>query len=151
AGHEVTWFTSSFDHYLKRQRSIVDERLQVAPGFVIEMLACRGYASNVSLRRILHNRQFAARFRQHFAAAASRPDVMVTDLPTIEAAAAVVALGRANRIPTLVSVRDIWPDSFPDLLPPAVRPLAAPLIAMLQRQAAFALHHTTAVIGISPH
>ena len=148
-GHSVTWYTSSFDHYFKRQRASRDDRIEVGPGFAIEVLACRGYASNVSLSRILHNRQFARRFRQRFLAAPDRPDMLVTDIPTTETAATVVALGRSGGIPTVLSVRDTWPDSFPDLLPRPVRPLAAPFISVLARQARFALRHATALVGIS--
>lgn len=149
AGHDVTWFTSTFDHYLKRQRSKADIRIVISPSFVIEVLACHGYRRHVGLARILHNRQFARRFRQRFLKSDVRPDLLVTDIPTTEAAATVVALGKQQTIPTVVSVRDIWPDSFADQLPPLLRPFAAPVVEIFNRQAAFALRHATSVISIS--
>src|SRR4051812_47823103 len=53
-GHETIWFTSSFDHYQKRQRSAGDQVLQVAPNLTIKVLRARGYHDNISMRRFLH-------------------------------------------------------------------------------------------------
>lgn len=149
AGHRVTWFTSSFDHYRKRHRTRTDQSLRTPAGLAIEVLVCRGYRRNVGLARVLHNHQFARRFAQRYRRAAVRPDLLLADIPTTEAAATVVRLGRQDGIPTVVSVRDTWPDAFLSVLPRLLRPLASPAWLVFDQQARFALRQATAVIGVS--
>lgn len=148
-GHETTWFTSTFDHYHKHQRLLPDQPIALAPNLSIQMLHGLGYSHNLSLRRILHNIDFARRWRRHAEARRDRPDILLTDIPTIETAASVVAFGRAHGIPTLVSVRDTWPDSFSKYVPWPLHPLARPGIALMDRRLRYAAHHATSMVGIS--
>ncbi len=148
-GHRTTWFTSTFDHYQKRQRGEADATIPAAPNLTVEMFRGPGYLRNVSLGRIRHNRAFAARWRDYAAKAAMLPDVLVTDLPTTEAAAAVADFGAERNIPVVLSIRDLWPDFFLDYLPPGLRPLGRPFIWPLEQQARRATRKATSIIGIS--
>lgn len=148
-GHATTWFTSSFDHYQKRQRTDRDETVHSAPNLAIEVFRGPGYGRNVSLARIAHNSSFAQRWRQFADASAHKPDILVTDIPTTEAAEAVVQFAKANGIPTVLSIRDLWPDFFVEYLPPALRPFARPFVAPLDRQARYAAANATSLIGTS--
>ncbi|EXL02348.1 glycosyl transferase family 1 [Aquamicrobium defluvii] len=149
-GHEVVWFTSSFDHYGKRQRSRRDETHRISDNYRIEMLHAPGYRHNVSPFRVWHNRRFARAFRAFADRAAERPDVIVADLPTTEAAEAAIGLARRWAIPSLLSIRDLWPDFFSDFLPSPARPLAHLVLGGFERQADYACRHATALVGISP-
>jgi hypothetical protein len=148
-GHETVWFTSSFDHYQKRQRPGGDQTIVAAPNLTIEVLAGPGYARNVSLKRIAHNRHFARRWRAYAAASATPPDILLPDLPTTQEAQAVVAFGHENGIPSVLSIRDLWPDFFLDYLPRPFRPLARPFVGVLDAQARYACANATALVGIS--
>jgi hypothetical protein len=148
-GHETVWFTSSFDHYQKRQRPGGDQTIAAAPNLTIEVLAGPGYTRNVSLRRIAHNRHFARRWREHAEASAAPPDILLPDLPTTQEAQAVVEYGRRNGIPTVLSIRDLWPDFFLDYLPGPLRPLARPFVGVLDAQARYACANATSLVGIS--
>ncbi len=147
-GHATTWFTSTFDHYQKRQRAAADATIPAAPNLTVEMFRAPGYVRNISIGRIRHNRAFAARWRD-YAARARRPDVLVTDIPTTETAAAVAAFGAEQNIPVVLSIRDLWPDFFTDYLPPMLRPLARPFIWPLERQARLAAGKASSIVGIS--
>ena len=149
AGHETTWFTSTFDHYLKRQRAERDEETVVSPTLTIKAFHARAYRRNISLDRIIHNRQFARRFRD-FAENASPPDIVVTDIPTTEAALEAVRYASSRGIPSVVSIRDLWPDFFVDFIPAALRPLARPFISRLDRQVREACRDASALVGVSP-
>jgi len=140
-GHETTWFTSNFDHYHKRWRPLPDRPLAPVANLGIQMLPGLGYSRNLGLRRILHNIDFARRWRRHVETRGDRPDLILTDIPTIETAAAVVAFGRAHGIPTLVSVRDTWPDSFNSYVPWPLHPLSRPGIAWMDRRLRYAARH----------
>ncbi len=148
-GHATTWFTSTFDHYQKRRRGDRDATLVPEPNLTIEMFRGRGYARNVSLARIGHNRDFAARWLRYAHASSQLPDILVTDIPTTEAAEAVVRFAKSNGIPTVLSVRDLWPDFFVDYLPPPLRPIARPFVFPLDRQVRYAAANTTSLLGIS--
>jgi hypothetical protein len=148
-GHETVWFTSSFDHYRKRQRPGGDQTIAAAPNLTIEVLAGPGYTRNVSLKRITHNRHFARRWREYAAASAAPPDILLPDLPTTQEAQAAVAFGRENGIPSVLSIRDLWPDFFLDYLPAPLRPLAKPFVGVLDAQAREACANATSLVGIS--
>jgi hypothetical protein len=148
-GHETVWFTSSFDHYQKRQRPGGDQTIAAAPNLTIEVLVGPGYSRNVSLKRIAHNRHFARRWQDYAAASSAPPDILLPDLPTTQEAQAVVAYGRENGIPTVLSIRDLWPDFFLDYLPAPLRPLARPFVGVLDAQARYACANATSLVGIS--
>lgn len=146
-GHETIWFTSSFNHYSRKQRPAGS--FEPAPNLSIEVLSAPGYSKNISLKRILHNHRFGVMFRQAAMAAVERPDVIIADLPTTEAASTAVAFGREVGIPTIVTIRDLWPDFFADFAPDLLKPVARLGLWPLDRQARFACRHATALIGIS--
>ena len=112
-GHAVTWWSSQFHHQLKIMRD-VPASVPLRPnskGPEMIFLPSRGYASHLSLRRFLDHRDT----RRAFAALAPtqpRPDVILCAWPTIDLAFAVVEFGRANNIPVILDIRDLWPDIF---------------------------------------
>ena len=148
-GIAARWFTSSFDHYQKRQREPRRQTVWPEDNLEISILPGPGYRRNVSIGRISHNRAFAQAFIVETAKSGTLPDVIVTDIPTTEAAAAAVAFGKARGIPTIVSIRDLWPDFFAAHFPPAVRPLARMLVKPLELQARNACLGASSLVGIS--
>lgn len=147
-GMDVRWFTSTFDHYQKRQRPS-DNKLAVSDNYSITVLSAPGYAKNVGLARLRHNRAFANRFERFARAESEWPDILVTDVPTTETAESVVKFGKAADIPTVLSIRDLWPDFFEDFAPKWLRPLARTALLPLTRQARFACANATSIVGIS--
>jgi glycosyltransferase involved in cell wall biosynthesis len=146
-GHETSWWTSTFDHYGKRQRANEDRSL-AWEGVTIRMLRSVGYKRNVSLRRFVEHRQIA----QKFAAQARdlpRPDVIFASLPTIELSRAAVEFGREANVPVLLDIRDLWPDAIIDLAPRGARWLARMLMAPMSRSATTALRNCSGIVGIS--
>lgn len=148
-GHDVTWITSTFEHYEKRHRSDRRRTDVIAPNYRIELLPGPGYPRNISLARVIHNRHFAAAFEAFADAAQTKPDVIVSDIPTTESAAAAVRVGNRLNVPTVLSIRDLWPDFFTNHLPALARPFAWPVLWPLRRQARFACRNADAIVGIS--
>ncbi|WP_235883078.1 glycosyltransferase [Rhizobium rhizophilum] len=146
-GHETTWFTSSFNHYSRKHRPV--GRFEPVPNLSVEVLSAPGYEKNISLKRVLHNHRFGVSFRQAAMAAVERPDVIIADLPTTEAASTAVAFGRLVGIPTIVTIRDLWPDFFSDFAPKLLKPLVRLGLWHLEAQSRFACHHATSLVGIS--
>ena len=146
-GHEVLWWSSSFDHYKKRQRVSEDTSANWEGG-EIRMLKSIGYKSNVSFRRFIEHAGVARKFKKQ-ASAYPKPDVILVSLPTIELAAESVAFAKRNEVPVLVDIRDLWPDLLVDVFPEHIRWLGRLLLFPLIRRATYALRECTGIVGIS--
>jgi glycosyltransferase involved in cell wall biosynthesis len=147
-GHEVTWWTSAFDHSRKRKIAIQAESVRVNDRLTLRLLDGGGYQSNVSIRRIRDHRRLAglldAGLRRE-----PLPDIIVCSLPPIELAFSAVQFGIERNVPTVLDMRDMWPDIFVDEFPRGTRGLAKLLLKPFFRQAEQACRGATAITGIT--
>jgi glycosyltransferase involved in cell wall biosynthesis len=146
-GHETTWFTSSFNHYSRQRRGT--GAISPQENLTVEILNAPGYSRNIGARRLIHNHCFARRFLKVARVNKQLPDVIVADLPTTDAAAAAVRFGLEAEIPTVLTIRDLWPDFFSDFVPRPLGTLARFALQPLNNQTRFACRHATSLIGIS--
>ncbi len=146
-GHQVTWWTSRFDHHRKVLRD-EDAARGTGSRVHIEFLQGDPYPSNVSLARMRHNRQTAADFRRR-AAAAAAPDVILCSYPTVELSDAAVVYGQRNGVPVILDIRDLWPDIFLNLVPRLAQPLARLALHGMFRASRRACAGATAILGIT--
>lgn len=147
-GHEVLWWSSTFDHSRKRSRG--DEReVSLPDGSRIRMLHGPAYRRNVSLARLANHRAIGRRFRE-LAPAEPTPDVILASWPTIELSREAVTYGRARGIPVVLDVRDLWPDIFVELAPPTARGLARLAVSPMTRAARAAFGGAAAITGVTP-
>ncbi|MEO8577380.1 MAG: glycosyltransferase WbuB, partial [Gemmatimonadales bacterium] len=102
-GHDVTWWTSTFDHTHKRQRFPEHTRVEVGENLVLQLLLARPYSSNISIARLRNHREAAKAFEEMAEAANSveRPDVIFATMPTVELAAAAARFGAKHEIPVI--------------------------------------------------
>jgi glycosyltransferase involved in cell wall biosynthesis len=121
-GHEVTWWTSSFNHTKRAQRTTEQMAVRVSPNLTIRIVPEPGYSKSVSVRRILSHATCARRFRK-MAMADPRPDVILVSYPTIELSRAAIRLGKKMDVPVVVDIRDLWPDIFLQIFPRGLRGL----------------------------
>lgn len=142
-GHEVTWFSNRFSHHSKVQRDGPDARV-LPGGERLILLNSRGYRSNVSVERYLDHRDLAKDFLAR-APTEERPDLIVASMPTIDLCKAAVEFGQSIGVPTVVDIRDLWPDSIWDLAPRRLRPAMALATLPLERQLRSALTSATAL------
>lgn len=149
-GHDVTWITSTFNHYARQHRSDRNETRTLANRYRIEILRAPGYSSSTGPYRVWHNRYFAQAFRDFAARSTDRPDVIATDIPTTETAEAAIRLAQRWGVPSLLSVRDLWPDLFHNFAHPAIRPFLAMPMKHFERQVSYACKNATCIVGISP-
>ncbi len=147
-GHEVLWWTSSFDHVRKRQRTTQDQSITVREGYDIRLLATNSYPRNVSLRRVKNHRMVAKKFAQQ-ARQKPLPDVIVCSWPLVELCAEAVRFGKANGIPVVLDIRDMWPDAIVDLAPRFLRRAAKLALRGVYREAEYAASNATSIMGIT--
>ena len=148
AGHDVTWWTSAFDHQSKRFRTTLSEVLPVSGNQRLILLHGREYRRNVSLQRIRNHREIAAEFVR-LSEGQAQPDVVLCSYPTIELSIEATNYGRAKRVPVVLDVRDLWPDSFLDIAPAALRPLLRLPLASMFRDGRRALAQADAIWGVT--
>src|SRR5579864_4701131 len=124
-GHEVTWWTSNFDHSGKRHR-VSPAVVVLRKNLTLHMLAGCGYDKNISFERIKHNRSVAQSFT-----AATRgvsiddlPDVIVACLHTLELSEAAATFAESQGIPLVIDIVDIWPEVYLRAFPGPLKRLA---------------------------
>lgn len=112
-GHQVTWWTAQFHHQLKSMRDVTPS-VPLCPdpdGPEMIFLPSRGYTSHLSPKRFLDHADVRRAFTR-LAPTQPPPDVILCAWPTIDLAFAAVQFGRANGIPVVLDIRDLWPDIF---------------------------------------
>jgi glycosyltransferase involved in cell wall biosynthesis len=147
-GHNVVWWTSTFDHFRKQHHFSDDSTVDVAPRLHLRALRGCGYSRNISLSRFRDHVLIARKFSAA-AANCETPDILVAALPTIELCAACVDYGEPRGIPVVLDMRDMWPDIFLDVLPRPLRFLGRAPLAPLYRQARRACARAAAIIGVT--
>ena len=145
-GHEVTWWTSTFDHTQKKHHAEQDTDVRLPNGVELRMLRGHGYRRNVSLSRVLDHRKVARSFLRS-ANQAPPPDVIMASFPTIELADAATSFGAKRGIPCVIDIRDLWPDLYAEVLPRWLRGAAAPFIAVVRKRAARVCRKAFAITG----
>ena len=116
-GHNVIWWTSTFDHYNRRHRFNVDTRILIREGFYIQYLKGLGYKKNISIPRIIDNNLVARKFKKLAFLEKDKPDLILSSVPTSELSLEATKFAKKNNIPIILDIRDLWPDVFLDVLP----------------------------------
>ncbi len=148
-GHEVVWWSSTFDHMAKKQRFPRDTVVDIGERYRLILLHSLAYNANISFRRILNHIGIARRFSA-LAPREPQPDIIVTSLPTLELAIAAIQYGKHHNVPVVVDIRDLWPDIFLELSPHLLRPIWRMVLDPYFRLAAAIFRQATAIIGITP-
>lgn len=148
-GHEVVWWTSTFDHFTKKHRFPRDHSVAVQSKLTINLLHSIGYSHNVSVSRIVDHVQLGLKFRRR-ACREQRPDIIHCSFPTIDFSLAATSFGRRNAIPVVLDIQDMWPDVFIDLAPHWGRPMAKGMVWPMYAMLAKCCRQATAITGMSP-
>lgn len=148
-GHDVIWWTSTFDHFRKRHLFEADTFLSINERLQIKLLHGCGYRTNVSFSRIRDHRQIANKFSKLIRKSENKPDIIVSALPTIELCLESVKYTKEVGIPVVLDMRDMWPDIFIDSAPMPVRPLARLLLSSMFDNAKIACSGASAITGIT--
>ena len=148
-GHQVSWWTSTFDHARKQQRFSSTTSIDLDSGITIKLLHGCGYPRSVSFKRLLDHAILARQFTQ-LTSDLTPPDVILCSLPPLELPVAVTEYGILNNVPVIVDVRDLWPDLFLELAPPWARFLMNISLYPMRRQARKACKNAYAITGNAP-
>jgi glycosyltransferase involved in cell wall biosynthesis len=151
-GHEVVWWTSTFDHNYKRQRYHKDTTVRVAAGIELRFLYAPSYSANISIARLRNHYLLGRAFARAAASTPEHelPDVIFATMPIVELAAAAARFGKAHDIPVIIDIRDLHPDIYLNLVPKALHPLARRAMDRLYRELRTSLKLASGIIAIAP-
>ena len=117
-GHRVTIIASSFDHTTRQEIHVSEgktSRLEVVDGVRFLWLRTPPYKKN-SPKRLWNMMVFAHKvFGLRAGDLGEPPDVVLGSSPHLFAAWAAERLARRHRVPFVLEVRDLWPQSLVDL------------------------------------
>jgi len=147
-GHDVLWWTSSYDHNKKKHRSHADTTLAVNDRYHIRLLHSVGYKRNVSIQRLINHYMIARKFIKS-AGFEKKPDIILCSLPTLELSLAAVEYGRKEQIPVILDMRDMWPDIFENVFPLWSRKFVRLLLLPMFQTVRSACKNATAIVGIT--
>ncbi|MDD5208169.1 MAG: GNAT family N-acetyltransferase [Elusimicrobiales bacterium] len=148
-GHQVVWWTSTFDHFKKKHLFQTHTSVKLENGLDIRLIHGTGYSKNISFSRIWDHKQISFTFYNWIRQETELPDIILAAFPTIELASMCVDYGNERGIPVLVDVRDLWPDIFAEVLPPVLKGFAKLALTPMNTLAVMTLKRSTGIIGIS--
>ncbi|MDO6657808.1 glycosyltransferase family 4 protein [Anaerobacillus sp. 1_MG-2023] len=116
-GHHVTLLTSSFKHGEKEFRdpqkiNVLSESLPYKIVIIQEL----GYSKNVGFDRIWSHRHFAKQLTTYLKTLEQKPDVIYCAYPMMGAAYEVGKYAKRNKIPFIIDIQDVWPESIKNTL-----------------------------------
>jgi glycosyltransferase involved in cell wall biosynthesis len=153
-GHNVIWWSSSFNHYDKKQRDInkINDK-----EFEIRIIKTRPYKKNISLARLVNHRQFAKNFFLTAKDLLNKgelipPDKYIVSIPPLQISQAVFQLRKIWGGKVILDIQDAWPETFYRFIPGGdkIRKSLGPIVfAPWFQQARRAYAQTNAISGVA--
>ena len=146
AGYDVEVITTDFQHFEKRPRDKEKIRNQSYP-FRITFIHAPAYKKNIDLRRIMSNRTAARNVRSYLEQNIRRFDAVYVSIPANDIGAVVTEICKANHVPCIVDVEDLWPEAMAMVLPN--EKLRNLLLRRFYKDAERVYQNCSAVVGTS--
>lgn len=144
----ITWFSSTFDHFNKKQIYDEDKIIKVNKNYKLILYHTMSYYKNISIARIINHKILAMKFRRK-SKDIKKPDIIYVSFPTIDFAEEAVKYGKKNNVPVIVDVRDLWPDIFYHNLHGIKKIIALPYIQLMQYKTKKIMKDAYAINSIS--
>jgi glycosyltransferase involved in cell wall biosynthesis len=148
-GHNVTWWTTTYDHQYKQYFYADDTETKSDFGVNMVFLHSKTqYKKNISLSRIKNHKEVAKKLSIN-AEKKDKPDIIFCAFPTIDLAYNAVKYANDNNVPIIIDVRDLWPNIFLDSFPKIFHPLIKLLLRNYFNQTKHIFHNATAITAVS--
>ena len=147
-GHNLTLWTSTFDHFKRKNRFTENKLIEVSKNYKIQFLKSFEYKKNFSIRRGIDDYVVSLNFKKT-SKKAVKPNIIFVSMPSIEIAYQATKYAKKNGIPIYVEIRDLWPDIFYDFSPIYLRPLIFFVNLYYNLKLSYILKNSSGVIGIT--
>jgi|LakMenEpi03Aug12_release.lakeMendotaPanAssembly.Ray.scaffolds.fasta_scaffold17719_3 glycosyltransferase involved in cell wall biosynthesis len=111
SGHEVVLWSARFNHNEKKQRPTTSRTTNISNKFKLILVPSCGYQKNISLIRLLDHIQLAFNLSK-LIKLEEKPDAVFIGFPPIETAWVLTSWANKNHIPSILDVKDEWPELF---------------------------------------
>jgi len=148
SGHDVTWWTSTFNHVHKTQRFDQNRTVQIENNYRLELIHAKGYTKNVSVARVIHHMSVSRSLSRKLGRE-TPPDVILSSFPTAEVCWSVQKYAEEIGIPTIVDIRDLWPDAFLSIIPDGYHNMIKSGLSFFYRQNRRVFERATGLIATS--
>jgi glycosyltransferase involved in cell wall biosynthesis len=108
-GHQVTLWSSDFDHFSKQHRYGSEQAIAFSDQLTIRLIKSCGYDSHVGLRRLLDHAQLGWNLSKKLKREEA-PDIAFIGYPPIEPALVLSLWLKRKNIKYMVDVKDAWPN-----------------------------------------
>lgn len=153
-GHSVTIWSSDFFHQEKRHRTGQFTKHSVNDNLTILLVPSSGYQKNISFSRLLDHLDLARNLHSILelslsSIGAQQPDIAFIGYPPIETAFVMTNWLQSKNIPTVLDIKDRWPQIFFEPFPKVLRPLARLAFLPYTIQAKYILKKSTCLSSIT--
>ena len=150
-GHQVIWWSSSFDHLSKRWIEKKDKTIRLNDNLKIKLIKGIGYNKNVSFKRYLDHLYLAFKFKKQIQKERV-PDIIISSLPDHHLAYEATKYALKKDVPVVIDLRDLWPDLFIDLIKQTFfKKLIKILLARDYWKTRFSLQHAHGLVTMMLH
>ena len=147
-GHRVVLWSSGFYHQTKKHRCKTFTKIKISESLEVRLIPSSGYKTNISISRIYDHCVLAWNFLKQLKYSDEVPDVAFIGYPPIEAAYIMVRWLRKQNVPSILDVKDQWPNILVDSVPRPLRFFARVLLSPYYIIAKKAMQEAT---GICAH
>jgi glycosyltransferase involved in cell wall biosynthesis len=122
-GHHVTLWSSDFDHFTKQHRFGSGKTIELSENLTIRLINSRGYKTNIGISRLYDHFQLGWNLRKMIQNE-EIPDLGFIGYPPIEPAWVMTKFLQKHSVPSVLDVKDAWPDVLVRGFHPRIRKLA---------------------------
>ena len=147
-GHRVVLWSADFNHFDLQHRFGQHTRVRVSEHLELRLVHSRGYRRNIGLGRLVDHGQLGIRMRS-LLRDETPPDVAFVGFPPIEPAAVLLRWLKLRGVPSLVDVKDTWPDVLLRAVPESAEPVGRVALAGYYALASHAFRNASGVTSIT--
>lgn len=114
-GYEVIWWTSSFSHHFKVQRSAGWKDINVSDYYTIRLVPTTKYLKNFGLKRLIKDYIFSINAYRRFKLEKA-PDIIIAAENPMALGFPAFGFAKKRAIPIVYDQMDIWPEFFVKVL-----------------------------------
>ena len=123
AGHQVVLWSSAFSHQEKKHRTKEYKRIHINDNFEIRLIPSPGYKKHLGFQRLFDHFILSLNLKKRLSIEKNLPDVAFIGYPPIEFALVASKWLKAKCIPSVIDVKDLWPQIFVEVLPLVIQPI----------------------------
>jgi len=115
-GYEVTWWTSSFSHTLKKQRVEKFSDIPYKSRSRILLIPTSEYKKHIGFKRIFQSVNFYMNWYK-LASRKKSPEILIKSSPDLFGDFFVLKFLKRRKLKLVIDFRDLWPEVFISVLP----------------------------------